>query len=291
MKHSFIYGAILLSASATAQAQQAFTPEKAPPLLVPMAPVQTPALNAFAGVGRPLQLQTRWVQIDADILPTALPAWNNLGAGTSSHVAAPDELRALEILVASGTVTVSSQQLNVVNNQTANLSFSPFTIVESLPLLPQGPIDDMIIPRADSRFDVPPPYIPNLASPESKLPEMAPMPMPGGKNDPPFIAPIPAPNPYSRPQMSRELAELMAYRFQIRPTLIGDQIALALRSLNSADNIAATATVNPGETVVYSLPNILELQGPDKVRRTFLLVTPRLAMPRSPLEIPALPTP
>ncbi len=245
---------------------------------IPAPPSITPALDAFAGVGRKLELQARWVQIDADILPTALPAWQKLGAGAWTRVASPEELRALEILQATGTASIVNRQLDALNNQTANLSFSPFTTFE-LPLADPNSIDDMVIPRPQTNpiFDSPP-YIPNLAKPESKLPEMAPMPNVGGKNDPPFIAPLPTPNFSARPQ-SRELADLMAYKFQIRPTLIGDRtFSLELRSLNSADNMAATSTLNQGETAVFSLPNIL-MQSPNKVRRTFLLVTPQLALP------------
>lgn len=252
---------------------------------MPSAPrANTPTLDAFAGVGRQLQLKARWVQIDADVLRTAFPAWNT--AGASSHVASFDELRALEILRAAGTASVTEQQINAVNNQTANLSFAPFsfTFIKQPELTQKGPIDDMVIPRENSALT---PHIPNLATPESKLPQMAPMPNLGSKE----YSQLPAPDPEKRERVSRELAELMGYKFKIRPTLIGQQIVLELQSLNSASNIAAKARADQGETVVFSLPNILMLQGASKIRHTFLLVTPTLATPRSPLDIPTIPTP
>lgn len=279
MKPQFAAISILLLAPAIAQAQTGLTLEKAPSFAVPRAPSQTPALDAFAGVGSELQLQARWVQIAAAALPTALPAWQKLGAGAGSHVATPEELRALQLLNSTGVASTSDQQINATNNQNANLSFSPFTRIEipvTIPFSEPGPIDDMIIPRSAAGFEAPQTYIPNLAKPESKLPDMAPMPGIGGKYDLPFTAPLP--NPSTRPQMSRELADLMAYKFQIRPTIIGQQIALTLRSLNSADNIGAVARVDYGETVVFSLPNVVMIAGrTNEIRRTFLLVTPRLA--------------
>lgn len=278
MKSSFLCGSVLLLVPAIADAQDGLTLEKAPPVVAPITPSQTPALDAFAGVGRRIDLHARWVQIDAEVLFNAFPAWSKLGASAWSHVATSRELAQLALMRSGGAVAVSERQLKAINNQPANLSFAPFKILKitEVPMLSEsGPLDDMVIPLA------PPPYIPNLAQPESKLPAMAPMPGAGGKNDPPFIAPIPAP---PRPQMSRELAELMSYKFSLRPTLVGDgTFALELKSLNSANNIAATATANQGETVVFSLPNILEfIQSDDKskVRRTFLLVTPRVATPQ-----------
>lgn len=253
-----------------------------------MAPRKTPALDAFANVDRAVELQARWVQIDADAVPTALPDWSKLGPGAWSHVASPAELTRLDLLGSLGAGSVFNQKIYAKNNQAASLSFSPFVRIQ-VPLTPDPvPLDEMIIPPSDSIFDSSP-YIPNLAKPESKLPEMAPMPGAGGKNDSPFASQ----NPYLRPQMSPELADLMAYKFQLRPTLVGDRtFTLELKSLNSADNVAATATLNQGETVVFSLPNILMVQSAKKIRRTFLLVTPRLATPPNLMpKVPILPTP
>ncbi len=270
----------------------------------PLSP--TPSLDAFAGVGRRLELRARWVQIDADALPTALPAWNALDAG--ARIASPRELAQMALLRSLGSALVTGQTIYTANNQNASLSFSPVARIEAPTILnpeifERGPIDDMVIPipQTNPIFDAPP-YIPNLAKPESRLPEMAPMPGAGDKNDPPFGRDLRTPNPDARPQMSRELADLMAYKFQIRPTLIGDKtFALELRSLNSANNVAAISTINAGETAVFALPNISEfLQNKDaatyKARRTFLLVTPSVApaqtVPsRSPLKTPVLPTP
>ena len=272
MKHLLICGAILLGAPALSQAQLA--PEQAPTLLLPKASSQTPALDAFAGVATQLQLQVRWVRIDAANLPANLPAWNKAGASagasagandkvnTWSHVATPAELKTLEVMNRIGLASTTNQQIGATNNQTAALSFAPFTTF-SIQMPKPGPLDEMIIPRTKPDSAAPPIYIPNLAKPESRLPDMAPMPGAGGKNDPPFIDQFGMPNlrdlPRTLPQMSPELAELMAYKFQIRPTVIGDQVALDLRSLNSADNIMSLARANHGETVVFALPNIVEL--------------------------------
>ena len=274
-------GSILLLAPAMAHAQDGLKLDKAPG--------QTPALDAFAGLGSPLQLQARWVQIDADALPTALPAWN--AAGTSSHVATPDELIALEILKASGTAWVTEQKIKATNNQSANLSFAPFkvfTFNAATPLPPLGPIDDMIIPRGNSRFDAPQSYIPNLAKPESQLPQMAPMPGIGGKYGLPFSAPLLPSAPDVLPQQSTQPSGFLNYKFQLRPTLIGNEIALELRDSNSANAAASTAQVKAGETVVFSIPNVLMALGNGKSRRTFLLVTPRRApQPERDLRAPA----
>ena len=286
MKQFLIYGSMLLvfTAQVTTQAQ----PQLAPSLQLPKARSQTPTLDAFANAGQTLPLRVRWVRIDSAKLPANLPAWNKGGAW--SHVATPEELKRLELLKQTGIASVNEQQLRATNNQTLALSFAPLAFVESLSeksLSKSGPIDEMIIPRVESRFVPPPPYIPNLARPKSRLPEMAPMPGAGGKLDPPFIAPIPVPDPAKNERVRRVLPELMRYKFQLHPTISGDQIALDLRSLNSADNIAATSRAKLGETVVFSLPNMIEFLGSNEVRgniirfqtrRTFLLVTPRLAL-------------
>ncbi len=287
MKPSLICGSILLLAPVAARAQFLADPalEPAPSLKLTPKPAQTPALDAFAGASTQLQLQARWVQIDADNLPKNLPAWNKGGAW--SQIATPDELKTLERLKQTGVASINEQQLSALNNRNAEISYPLFTsyrLVQPLPPNP-GPLDDMVIPRGDLRIITPivPPYnMPNLAKPDSRLPEMAPMPGINGKLDPPFISPI----PNSRLQTAPPLGAL-AYKFQLRPTIIGDQIALDLRSVDSAQNIASLARANYGETVVFSLPNIVELLQSERVggalyyrtRRTFLLVTPRVLPP------------
>ena len=291
MKHSLICGSILLLAPVAARAQFLADPtlEPAPSLKLTPKSAQTPALDAFAGVATQLQLQTRWVSIDADKLPANLPAWNKGGAW--SHVATLEELKTLELMNKTGNVTVTDQPLRALNNQTIDFTYSPFKRFRFIqpPPFDSGPIDDMIIPRDKPRFEMIQPYMPNLAKPESRLPEMAPMPGASGKLDPPFIKPSPAPAP------ATEFGELLAYKFQLRPTIIGDQIALDLRSTNSAENITSLARADYGETVVFALPNIVELlqsQGSQesggalyyRARRTFLLVTPRV-MPQPKLNL------
>ena len=285
MKHSLICGSILLLVPVAARAQFLADPalEPAPSLKLTPRPAQTPALDAFAGVATQLQLQARWVQIDADKLPKNLPAWNKGGAW--SHVATPDELKTLELMKRTGNVSVTEQPLRALNNQTVALTYSPFKSIRVLqpPPFDSGPIDDMIIPRDKPRFETIQPYMPNLAKPESRLPEMAPMPGAGGRLDPPFIKPSPAP----APAPATEFGELLAYKFQLRPTIIGDQIALDLRSTNSAENIISLARADYGETVVFALPNIVEFLQNGQVdgiirfqtKRTFLLVTPRVMPP------------
>lgn len=288
MKHSLIFGSIALLAPAVAQAQpQQFSQQVTPPALMPAAPrAITPALDAFAYVGRQLQLKARWVQIDAVALAKNLPDWDKPGA--SSHAAALGELKALEVLRATGVASVTEQRINATNNQIANLSFplSSFTFIKQPALAPRGPIDDMVIPHDTSRFDGPQTDMPNLAKPESRLPEMAPMPGLGSKFDLPFTAPILPSNPYIIPQSSRGTANFLAYKFQLRPNFIGEEIALELRDSNLANSVPLKATVKPGETVVFSIPNVLLALGSGKVRRTFLLVTPTL-----PASAPALPKP
>ena len=294
MKNSLILASTLLLAPVAAQAQFAGNPapELAPSLQLPRTPAQTPALNAFAGMNTQLQLQARWVRIDSANLPKNLPAWNKDGAW--SHVATPEELKRLELLIHTGIASVDEQQLRALNNHRAALSFPPFTsvrFVQSSAPNP-GPIDDMILPREKPGLDTTQPYIPNLAKPHSRLPEMAPMPGINGKLDPPFIAPLPARDSSVRPQMSHESADSMAYKFQISPTISGEQIALELyvfyAALRSARDVSAMATAKAklGETVVFSLPNMVEFieseQSVDgffrlQTRRTFLLVTPRIA--------------
>lgn len=245
----------------------------------------TPALEAFANDNRLIEFQLRWLQIEADAVTTALPTWEKLGAGAWSHVASPAELTRLELMKALGVSSQTQQQIYGLNNQTTSLSFSPLLRIEaptSLDFVPE-PLDDMVLPRSQTNpiFDAMP-YMPNLARPESKLSEMAPMPGARGQNDAPFSdrlpAPKSAPDPEKRERVSRQLSELMGYKFQLRPTITGDRaFALELKSTNSGDNIAAKATLEPGETAVFSLPNIFMISGTvQKVRRTFVLITPRL---------------
>ena len=294
MKIPLILSSALLLAPIAARAQPK-SDEPAPSLQLPMSPTQTPALDAFAGLNTQLQLRARWVRIDSANLPKNLPTWNRGGA--SSHVATPEELKALELLIHTGLATVDEQQVRALNNQSAalsfplsvgDLSFAPSVGIRLVePLAPVvGPPDDMIIPHANARF-APPPYIPNLAKPESRLPEMAPMPGIQGKLEPPFIAPLPRPDFNSRPQMSPQTGERLDYQFQIRPMIVGNQIALDLRSVNAAQNFTSLTKANYGETIVFSLPNMVEFIGSNeqmgniirfKTRRTFLLVTPQLAL-------------
>ena len=283
MKYPLVLGSILLLAPSIAQAQ--LSAEEAPSLQLPRPFSQTPSLDAFAGASTQLQLRARWVQISDANLPQNLPAWNKPGAW--SHVATPAELKTLELLAQTGLAKTTDQQIGALNNQSASLSYPPFTSFGSLdsPKFESGDLgslDDMIIPRDKPNLDAAPPYIPNLAKPESRLPDMAPMPNVGDRD----ALPLPNPSFSIRPQTSPELDELLAYKFQIRPTIIGQQIALDLRSLDSAENIKSLARADFGETVVFALPNIVEFlqsQGADgnqyKARRTFLLITPRLAPP------------
>ena len=284
---SLVLGAFVLGAATTAQAQ-------ASSLELPKPSSQTPALDAFAGLNTQLQLQVRWVQINSADLPSNLPAWDKLG--TSSHVATTDELKTLELLKHTGLASVEKQQVRALNNQSATLSFAlpvgdlsfapsvGIRLVE--PLAPvAGPPDAMIIPRGNANFAAP--YIPNLARPQSRMPAMAPMPGIKGKLDPPVIVRIPAPDSNLRPQMSPQSGERLDYQFQIRPMIVGNQIALDLRSVNAAQNFTSLTKANYGETIVFSFPNMVEYLGSNEVmgniirlqtRRTFLLVTPQLAL-------------
>lgn len=279
MKLPFIASAILLLAPAIAQAHYQIAPpvpasSTIAPFLTPRA--NTPALDAFAGVGRELQLQVRWVQIDADNLFIALPAWVKLGTAASSHVATPDELSALKLLEQTGVASTFDQQVGAINNQNAIVSFArfaPFKFIlpSEMPFPNPGPLDDMVIPREKSAQT---PHIPDLAKPESNLPDMAPMPNAGDKT----YSQLPAPNPYVRPQASSEFEDLMVSKFQIRPTVTGQQVALELRDLNSLGKVATNGRANLGETVVFPLPSIFyRVSGIARaVRRAFLLVTPTL---------------
>lgn len=275
MKISFIAGSITLLAPAIAFAQPSQTE---PPALMPAAPrAITPALDAFAQAGRGLQLKARWVRVDADILPTAFPAWK--ADGTSSHVATRDELRALDVVFATGAASITQQNIRATNNQIARLTFSPFTSFQLqqpfLPLPAPGPIDEMIVPRSAAPRIV----MPNLAKPESRLPAMAPMPGMGSKFDLPLTAPLPAPRYYVVPQASPQASNFMDYKFELRPNFVGEEIALELRDSSQANSVPMRATVKAGETVVFSIPDVLMVLGNRKSRRTFLLITP-VASPR-----------
>lgn len=288
MKISLIAGAITLAVAGIAQADYQMVPSvPAAPRIAPFVAPRaiTPALDAFADVGRQLQLKTRWVQIDANVVAKNFPAWN--AARASSHVATPDELRSLEILRATGAASVTERKINATNNQIAKFSFSPFDVIRqtrTLKLPELGPINDMVIPRDKALSDARQIEMPNLAKPQSKLPEMAPMPGIDGEFGFPFTAPLPAPIPYVIPQPSRETTDFLAYEFQLRANFIGEEIALELRSSNAASSIPLKATVKAGETVVFAVPNVLIMQGRvdmhAKIRRAFLLVTP--ALPQTP---------
>ncbi len=264
MKYPIIVGSILLMAPVAAQAQ---TLDEAPSVVLPKPSRPTPALDAFAGASTQLQLQARWVQIDNAALLANLPAWNK--AAARSHVATHDELVTLEILRATGAASINNQQISALNNQAAELWFAPLTeINEGIEIVPTPP-DEMIIPRAASPFAAAP-YIPNLAKPESKLSQMAPMPGINSKLGVRLIEPLPAPKFYSRP-----FVRMVNSKFQLRPTLTGERIALELRNLGAAQGRPMTATLNPGETAVFSLPAANFELSKATARRSFLLVTPR----------------
>ena len=288
MKIPLVLGSILLLAPAIAQAQFKSAPATVPPTLsLPKTSSQTPALDAFANAGQTIELRVRWVQIEPNVLATALPAWSQLGDALWSRIVSPRELQALTVLQATGASFVSDQQVKTTNNQIAKLSFSPFsriTLRSEMPLSDPGPIDDIVIPRTKPTFDAPQPYIPNLAKPQSKLPEMAPMPGISSKFNSPLVAPLPNPNTYVVPLKSRELTDMATRKFQLRPTINGEQIALELRNFDAAGVVArdaATATMKPGETVVFAVHSLMMLSAGRTVygieRRTFLLVTPTLA--------------
>ena len=285
MKISLTLGSILLMAPTVAQAQfqPDSAPEKAPSLQLPPTPVKTPALDAFASASTQLQLQARWVRIDSAALLANLPAWSK--TSTRNPVATPDELKTLEILRATGMASLFSRQISALNNQATELWFAPLDLTGGGPRVRKlpGALDERIIPRAATSFAAAP-YIPNLAKPESKLPEMAPMPGKNGNLGARLIEPLPAPNPYSRP-----LVGTFASKFQLRPTITGERIALELRRLDVANGHADTATLNPGETAVFSLPDRNFELSKATMRRNFLLITPRAIMQPRPGQTTAMP--
>ncbi len=315
---------LCLSSLASAQnGGQNVTPETAPPVLVPIAPAKRrltaikirnvpsaylawqldPAHNPPpVGVqlaqlkrdGTPdaqrLDLMAQWIQIDDETLARALPAWNALGASNWTRIATYKERVALETLNALDVIAPVTQRIFARDKQPSFLSYLPLRpIVESVaPMQPPAPAPAIKSqPKMDSLF-ADPPYIPNYAEMMPMLPYMAPMPNMGSA--PPLSSMTPDVlselnvNPYLRLNPGG-IDEMQGAKFGLTPAINADKtIALTLHRLSAFPGADATIQMGENETAIFSLPDVTS-PAPTKIRRTFLLVTPRL-MPPAPTDLP-----
>ena len=246
---------------------------------------QTPALNQFAANQR-FDLLVQWIEIDGETLKRELPTWNVLGALGWTRIATPKERETLDTLSAARAIAPVRQRIFALDKSPRALSYLPLRpITEAPPVLREVPIPAIEPqPQADSLFAAPP-YIPNFAEVNPMLPQMAPMPN-SARNAQPQLPGAPFDlnvnpgaftiNPYLRAEPGGA-GQMQGFKFQLTPSRGDDQtIALKLNRLSALPDAGSTVRMREGETAVFSLPDVIS-PTPDKARRTFLLVTPRVA--------------
>ena len=273
----------------------------------------TPALDAFAGIGR-LDLLAQWIQLDAATLDQELPSWKDLSAIGNARVLTPAEKQTLDKLNASGQIAPVTQRVFAFDKRPAFLSYLPFRpVIQSqiAPSLREVPRDILPQPRPDSLF-ANPPYIPNIAETAPMLEQMAPMPNGGNRAlqpdaPPPELPPdtlilppksgtTPGANPYLR-SAPGDLGDMLGFKFQLTPTLTdGKNMVVQLRGFEQSPdkpNYVAGVELAEGQSAVFSLPQLVLSRG-GQTRRIFLLVTPRRVpevAPVSPSQTPVVPAP
>ena len=254
--------------------------DSGPNLLLPQDLV-APLTELFVPVGD-LELTAHWIQLDNEILAAELPAWNALGRSAWTRVATESERQTLEKLNQARKIAPVTQQLYATDKQPNIISYLPSLRLADLLREPtlKAPLDEMVIPTNPSLYDAPP-YIPNLAETDPRLPEMAPMPGAGGSNvptpTPKQLPPNPA-GPYVNPYLRSKpggIADMAGFKFQLTPLVEADKsITLTLAGFDVPANSFSVAKVEEGQTAVFSLPNILSAEQ-GQTLRVFLLVTPR----------------
>ena len=259
--------------------------------------LQTPALSQFAATER-FDLLAQWVEIDDDTLARELPDWNALDALNRARIATPAERETLDKLNAARVLTPLTQRIFALDKSPSVISYLPFRpIVEAPPVLREIPLGEIKPqPQPDSLF-ADPPYIPNFAEVNPMLSQMAPMPnsghnaapeLPGARFDLNVNPGTFYINPYFRAEPGGA-GQMQGFKFQLTPSRGENQIiTLKLNRLSASPDVGLTVEMREGETAVFSLPGVISPTA-DKARRTFLLVTPRVATPPTRDETPEAP--